>query len=79
MSWFDMMRLGVGIDRRNTGFEDLYVFKMAADDTKLLWQIPETEVEANAVLTEADYNPVTPTPSPVAEEEVSIEDEKIAF
>ena len=79
MSWFDMMRLGVGIDRRNTGFEDLYVFKMAADDTKLLWQIPETEVEANAALTEADYNPVTPTPSPVAEEEVSIEDEKIAF
>lgn len=79
MSWFDMMRLGVGIDRRNTGVEDLYVFKMEANDTKLLWQIPETEVEANAALSEADYNPVTPTPSPVSDEEVSIEDEKIAF
>ncbi len=79
MSWFDMMRLGVGIDRRNTGFEDLYVFKMEANDTKLLWQIPETEVEGNAALSEADYNPVTPTPSSVTDEEVSIEDEKIAF
>lgn len=79
MSWFDMMRLGVGIDRRNTGFEDLCVYKMEANDTKLLWQIPETEVEANAALSEADYNPVTPTPSPVTDEEVSIEDEKIAF
>lgn len=79
MSWFDMMRLGVGIDRRNTGFESLYVYKMEANDTKLLWQIPETEVEANAALSEADYNPVTPTPSPVTDEEVSVEDEKIAF
>lgn len=78
MSWFDVMRLGTGIDRRNSGIEAAYSFVIAGTDTKLLYPIPESEVQANPSLTEADYNPVTASPSPIIESGLeSISDEQI--
>lgn len=78
ISWFDIMRLGTGINRLGTGHEKLYTFVMSGDDTKLLWPIPESEVQANKQLTEADYNPTSPTPQPVkATGTETIYDEKI--
>lgn len=80
MSWFDMMRLGVGVDRRNTGFEADYTFTFTGDDPILLWQLPETEVQANNLLSTTDYNPIVASPKPVIETgEESIADEKISF
>ena len=76
MSWFDVMRLKTGIDRRNTGCPRVYVIDHT--DTKLLWPIPESEVEANQALTEADYNPITASPAIVSDDETaSIDDEKV--
>lgn len=78
MSWFDIMRLNTGIDRRNTGFAANYTFKFDANDPILLWQIPETEVEANKALSTADYNTLAPTPNPVKQTgEELVSDEKI--
>lgn len=67
ISWFDVMRLGTGIDRRNAGFESVYAFVIAGTDTKLLYPIPESEVQANPALSEADYNPTSPTPTAAPE------------
>lgn len=78
MSWFDIMRLGVGIDRRGSGFHKDYVFVLSGDDTKLLWPIPQSEVEANPALSVDDYNPTSPTPTRVPDEaKATIADEKI--
>lgn len=80
VSWFDIMRLGVGFDRRGAGFQKDYVFVMNGDDTKLLWPIPQSEVEANPALSTDDYNPTSPTPKPVADDaNASVADERIDF
>lgn len=78
MSWFDIMRLGVGFDRRGAGFQKNYVFVISGDDTKLLWPIPQSEVEANQALSVDDYNPTSPTPAWVSDDaNATIADEKI--
>lgn len=78
LSWFDIMRFKTGIDRRNTDLpQTSNIFKVAHNDNILLWQIPQAEVEANAKLTEADYNPMSPTPQAVPDEVVTIADESV--
>lgn len=80
ISWFDIMRLGMGIDRRNAGFEDTRVYRFEGTDTRLLWQIPQSEINNNNALTTADYNPIAPDPVAVADNATaSIWDETIPF
>lgn len=80
IGWFDVMRFGVGIDRRNAGFEDTRVYRFEGTDTRLLWQIPQSEVNSNNALTTADYNPIAPDPVAVTDNTTaSIWDETIPF
>lgn len=59
LNWFDIMRLGKGIDRTGCGFPDAsVVFKIAPNDNILLWRIPEAEIQSNPKLDESDYIPV---------------------
>ena len=68
MTFFDIMRLNLGVDRRNTNWADPtygmtpYVFNIAPESAVLLTQIPLSEIDNNKQLTEADNNPPgTPT------------------
>ena len=67
--WFDFMRLNKNLDRRGGGFDATAVFVINAGDPILLWRIPQTEIEANPALTDADNNETTPVPQPVADVE----------
>ena len=67
--WFDFMRLNKSLDRRGGGFDPTAVFVIKAGDPILLWRIPQTEIEANPALTDADNNEATPVPQPVADVE----------
>ena len=63
MSWFDIMRLGVGVDRRGAGFASPVCFNIAANDPIMILLIPIDEVEANPNL--GDNNPESSDPTPV--------------
>ena len=68
--WFDIMRLGLGIDRRGAGYPDpTSVLKIAGNDPVLLWRIPQAEIQANKLITDADNNEATALPSPVPDVE----------
>jgi hypothetical protein len=67
LSYFDLMRLNKGIDRRGAGFPSAYVFNIPAGDNTLIYRIPESEQEANPLISEEDNNPVTSLPTPVAD------------
>ncbi|NLX73883.1 MAG: RagB/SusD family nutrient uptake outer membrane protein, partial [Bacteroidales bacterium] len=46
--WFDVMRLGKGVDRRGGGYPNAtMIFNIAGNDPVLLWRIPEAEIQAN--------------------------------
>ena len=79
MSWFDLMRYGVGIDRRNCGFQSAYVYVMAGNDANLLWPIPYVEINANPALSTSDQNPSGGSPSPVRDSLASVHDEKVSL
>lgn len=66
-NWFDIMRLNVGIDRRGCGFQPSYVYLFSATDKNMLWRIPESEIQANKSISDADNNPAGDTPKPVAD------------
>jgi hypothetical protein len=61
------MRLNKGVDRRGGGFEAECVFNIAAGDDRLIYRIPESEEQANVLISASDNNPVTTIPSPVAD------------
>lgn len=63
IAYYDLMRLNKGVDRRGAGFQSAYVFNIPAGDPILIFQIPQTEVEANKAL--GANNPSTTTPAPV--------------
>ena len=65
LSWFDIMRLGVGVDRRGAGFEPAVCFNIAPNDPIMILLIPIDEVEANPNL--GDNNPESTDPTPVAD------------
>lgn len=66
MSWFDIMRLNKGVDRRGGAFPNAnMVFNIAPGSDILLWRISEAEIQANPALTVADNNPSAPAPDPV--------------
>ncbi len=67
--WFDVMRLNKGIDRRGGGFDATFVFNIPAGDPILLWRLPQTEINANSAISDADNNETVPSPTPVADTE----------
>lgn len=64
--WFDVMRLGKGIDRRGGGFTAEAVYVIDPNDEILLWRLPQSEIQANPAITDGDNNAGT-TPTPVKE------------
>lgn len=65
ISYFDIMRLGIGVDRRGAGFASNLVFDIEGNDPILIYPIPNSEEEANPLL--GGNNPTTSVPSPVSE------------
>ena len=66
LNWYDVMRLKKGVDRRGGGYPNAtMVFNIAPNDNILLWRIPESEIQANPMLSEGDNNPATSEPTPV--------------
>lgn len=65
VSYFDMMRMNEGLDRRGAGFEPSLVFDIDAGDPVLLYHIPQAESNANKILGYKDE--ATPSPQPVAD------------
>lgn len=66
-SYFDLMRLNKGVDRRGAGFEEAFTFNIPAGDAALIYRIPLREIEGNPALTEESNNPEAKMPQPVTE------------
>ncbi len=47
-SWYDLMRLNKGVDRRGAGFQVAYVFNIDPNDPMLILQIPSLETNSNS-------------------------------
>lgn len=68
LSWYDIMRLNKGVDRRGGGYPNAtMVFNIPAGSDILLWRIPEAEIQANPVISEGDNNQAASAPKPVAD------------
>ncbi|MCD8291520.1 MAG: RagB/SusD family nutrient uptake outer membrane protein [Prevotella sp.] len=62
-SWFDLMRLNKGVDRRGAGFAAAYVFNISASDPIMILQIPNAEIQANSNISQ--QNPAGTEPNAV--------------
>ena len=70
LSYFDILRMKKGIDRRGAGFEAAYVYNIEPEDNILIFKIPNVETEANKFINgEMDNNPDPEVPTPVDDEE----------
>lgn len=67
LSYFDILRLNKGIDRRGAGFPAAYVFNIQPGDNTLIYRIPESEEQGNSLISAKDNNPVTSIPTPVTD------------
>lgn len=63
LSYFDILRLGIGVDRRGAGFQAPYVYNIEPTNQVLILPIPQSEEEANPNL--GENNPISKSPSPV--------------
>lgn len=54
LSFYDVLRLHKGVDRRGGGWPTATVYNVAADDPVLILPIPNSEIIANKQLSEAD-------------------------
>ena len=63
-SYFDLMRMNKGVDRRGAGFEEQYIYNIPAGDAALIYPIPEREMNSNPQLVQ---NPVAEQPVAVNE------------
>lgn len=62
-AWGDIMRLEKPIVRTNSkNFPEAWKFDVPARHGVLLWRIPQSEIEANEGISEADNNPYVPFP-----------------
>ena len=66
-SYFDLMRLNKGVDRRGAGFEAPYTYNIPAGDGALIYRLPKSEIEGNPALSESDNNEAVDYPEPVVE------------
>lgn len=67
LPWYDLLRLGKGVDRRGAGFEAAYVFHIPAGDDALIYRLPKSEEEGNTLISAEDNNPAVSIPTPVAD------------
>ena len=65
ISYFDLMRLGKGVDRRGAGFSEDFTYNIPAGDAALIYPIPDRELSRNPKL---EQNPVAEQPQPVVTE-----------
>lgn len=65
MSYYDILRLNKGVDRRGGGFPAEWVYNVSAGDQALIYRIPQAEEQANPLL--GGNNPVATKPTPVNE------------
>ncbi|MBR3985489.1 MAG: RagB/SusD family nutrient uptake outer membrane protein [Bacteroidaceae bacterium] len=63
-SYFDLMRMKKGVDRRGAGFASAYVYNIPAGDAALIYPIPDREMSRNPLLIQ---NPVAEQPVPVSD------------
>lgn len=63
-SYFDLMRMKKGVDRRGAGFQSEYVYNIPAGDAALIYPIPDREMSRNPLLIQ---NPVAEQPVPVSD------------
>ena len=66
-SYFDLMRLNKGVDRRGGGFQAAYTYNIPAGDAALIYRLPKAEIEGNALISDAQNNPAASVPTPVSE------------
>lgn len=66
-SYYDLLRLKKGIDRRGAGFPADYVFNISDGDPILIYQIPNSEIQGNKQISSEDNNPSPTTPTPVTD------------
>ena len=64
-SYFDLLRLGKGIDRRDCGFLQEVNYNVPANSPVMLIPVPQKEREANKAVKDSDYNPLGSKPQPV--------------
>lgn len=68
LSWFDIMRLKKPVDRRGGGYPDItMIFNIPYGSDIMLWRIPESEIQSNALIEETDNNPSASMPEPVVD------------
>lgn len=67
-SFYDIMRLKKGIDRRGGGWEPQWVYNIPAESNVMRLMIPNSEIEGNKALSAGDNNTSQGQPSPVADE-----------
>ncbi|MBQ8674220.1 MAG: RagB/SusD family nutrient uptake outer membrane protein [Bacteroides sp.] len=66
LNWFDLMRLKKDVDRRGAGYTDAsLIFHIPAGSDILLYRLPESEIQANQMLSDSDNNPAAEKPTPV--------------
>ena len=65
-SYFDLMRMKKGVDRRGAGFQSEYVYNIPAGDAALIYPIPDREMSRNPLLIQ---NPVAEQPVPDRQQE----------
>lgn len=66
ISYFDLLRLGKGVDRRGHGFGTDCVFNIAGNDQLMIFPIPYDEVQYNP---QCEQNPLASTPTPIMDTE----------
>ena len=65
ISWFDLKRLGKGINRHGCGYPESAIFTIEGNDKRMNFQIPQGEIEGNAKLSvekNVDSDIANPTP-----------------
>ena len=65
LSYFDLLRLNKGIDRRDVGFEQSANYNVPANSPVMIIPIPQKEREANKAVKTKDYNPLAEKPQTV--------------
>lgn len=65
LAYFDLLRLGKGIDRRDVGFEQSANYNVPANSPVMIIPIPQKEREANKAVKTKDYNPLAEKPQTV--------------
>lgn len=66
-SYYDLMRLKKGVDRRGAGFQAAYTFNIPDGDKALIYRLPKAEIEGNPQISDDQNNEAADAPTPVTE------------